>query len=556
MKGLSIPRGTALLAWLAALLLQLAPGRADAQVALDPLTPAPLASDGFALSRPDLLAPRQWALLTAADYANDPLVYRLTRPPRQRQVVVGHHLVLHLGAALSVHRRVMLIASLPIHTVMRGDDALLVPNTKPEGAGLGDLMLGVRIAIAGDARSRLALAGEVLVRTPTAELANRDQRYAGDQVGSYEGALVGELRAGIFAFRTRLGARFRKPVDQQNLSLGQQLLFGAGARAALTEALSLHVELVGSTFLGEAFDAKHTPLELLLGLKYQPSRLWLGAAAGPGLVDGYGSPDVRAIFTLGIGPHPHKEAPPAPVQQPLAQTAPRDGDADGIFDADDRCPDEAEDLDGREDQDGCPEHDRDGDGVADPDDRCPDQAEDRSGTADEDGCPERDADGDGVEDESDHCPAQPGSTEDAGCPRAQIGEPAFEVQFGHVEYGTGRDTPLAASRPTLAAARSILATNAQIARVRVEGHADDTGDSAYNQLLAERRARRAAQWLIQRGIAPARIEAYGCGQRFPVDPAAKPEARQRNRRVEFHVIAPASSSDPPHEGCTEVSLAP
>ncbi|HUV10412.1 MAG TPA: hypothetical protein VMX12_05500 [Acidimicrobiia bacterium] len=55
-----------------------------------------------------------------------------------------------------------------------------------------------------------------------------------------------------------------------------------------------------------------------------------------------------------------------------------DRDADGLPDADDRCPDEA----GPVDLDGCP--DADGDGVADLDDLCPDDA----GPAANRGCPE------------------------------------------------------------------------------------------------------------------------------------------------------------------------
>ncbi len=67
---------------------------------------------------------------------------------------------------------------------------------------------------------------------------------------------------------------------------------------------------------------------------------------------------------------------------------PPDGDGDGVIDADDKCPAEAEDKDGFEDADGCPDADNDGDGVADADDKCPDEAENVDGWDDEDGCPE------------------------------------------------------------------------------------------------------------------------------------------------------------------------
>ena len=65
-----------------------------------------------------------------------------------------------------------------------------------------------------------------------------------------------------------------------------------------------------------------------------------------------------------------------------------DGDGDGIPDDVDACPADPEDLDGFQDEDGCPDLDNDGDGVPDTIDACPDQAEDLDGFEDDDGCPE------------------------------------------------------------------------------------------------------------------------------------------------------------------------
>ncbi|MCC6524919.1 MAG: thrombospondin type 3 repeat-containing protein [Polyangiaceae bacterium] len=61
--------------------------------------------------------------------------------------------------------------------------------------------------------------------------------------------------------------------------------------------------------------------------------------------------------------------------------------------------------------------DRDGDGIPDLYDRCPSNAEDVDGFADADGCPEGDDDRDGVPDVADRCPTVPGLPPD-GCPRA------------------------------------------------------------------------------------------------------------------------------------------
>ncbi|HKP96291.1 MAG TPA: OmpA family protein [Fibrobacteria bacterium] len=95
----------------------------------------------------------------------------------------------------------------------------------------------------------------------------------------------------------------------------------------------------------------------------------------------------------------------------------QDNDGDGIKNKEDKCPDEAEDKDGYQDEDGCPETDNDRDGIADANDKCPMEAEDKDGFQDNDGCPEVDNDKDGIPDLKDRCPndAQ-GADGKEGCP--------------------------------------------------------------------------------------------------------------------------------------------
>ena len=97
-----------------------------------------------------------------------------------------------------------------------------------------------------------------------------------------------------------------------------------------------------------------------------------------------------------------------------------DADGDGVPDDRDLCPHQAEDRDGFNDLDGCPDPDNDHDGIPDVRDNCPQQAEDLDGYEDQDGCPDLDNDGDGVRDGRDRCPGTPpGTPVDAhGCPLA------------------------------------------------------------------------------------------------------------------------------------------
>lgn len=102
-----------------------------------------------------------------------------------------------------------------------------------------------------------------------------------------------------------------------------------------------------------------------------------------------------------------------------------DTDDDGLLDRDENplCRLLPEDMDGFEDDDGCPEVDNDADGICDPQswdpellaavnvgcstemaDFCPETPEDLDGFEDSDGCPDLDNDGDGLPDTEDRCP--------------------------------------------------------------------------------------------------------------------------------------------------------
>ncbi len=92
----------------------------------------------------------------------------------------------------------------------------------------------------------------------------------------------------------------------------------------------------------------------------------------------------------------------------------QDPDNDGVIGSADSCPEDPEDKDGFEDGDGCPDRDNDDDGIPDEKDDCPDNAEDLDSFEDSNGCPDPDNDGDGILDVADKCPTQPGPLH--GCP--------------------------------------------------------------------------------------------------------------------------------------------
>ncbi len=70
----------------------------------------------------------------------------------------------------------------------------------------------------------------------------------------------------------------------------------------------------------------------------------------------------------------------------------------------------------------------------------------------------------------------------------------------------------------------------------VAGHTDSRGSDAYNQGLSERRADSVAQYLTQKGVAAARIDTVGFGEKHPIADNSTSEGRALNRRVELSLI--------------------
>ncbi|GIX30634.1 MAG: hypothetical protein KatS3mg124_1106 [Porticoccaceae bacterium] len=92
-------------------------------------------------------------------------------------------------------------------------------------------------------------------------------------------------------------------------------------------------------------------------------------------------------------------------------------------------------------------------------------------------------------------------------------------------------------------ARATLEKLAKLARqrggqVRVEGHTDDVGNEAFNQVLSELRAHVVALELARLGIEAERLEARGFGESRPIAPNDSDANRARNRRVEVILARP------------------
>jgi len=231
----------------------------------------------------------------------------------------------------------------------------------------------------------------------------------------------------------------------------------------------------------------------------------------------------------------------------------QDTDGDGIDDLRDACVAEPEDADQYLDQDGCPELDNDVDSLLDPNDRCPIEPEDRDGFQDDDGCPDRDNDSDNILDINDRCPNEPGPESEQGCPRVYqdvqvTGSHIRIMQQIFFDFDSARIQPR--SFPILNTVAQVLRDYPTIT-VEVQGHTDSRGEDDYNMRLSHARAESVRNYLIQQNIAANRLTFQGYGETRAIDSNRTSRGRANNRRVEFvrtDAGATANPTSPPQGG--------
>jgi OOP family OmpA-OmpF porin len=251
---------------------------------------------------------------------------------------------------------------------------------------------------------------------------------------------------------------------------------------------------------------------------------------------GYGGPDYEILLSAYLGLGGEKPAPPPPPPPP-PPVVDKDTDGDGILDKNDKCPNEAEDKDGFEDEDGCPDLDNDQDGIPDTADKCPNEPEDKDGFQDDDGCPDTDNDGDGIPDDADKCPNEPETKNNYqdtdGCPDEVPAEVAkFTGVIKGINFKTNSAKVTRGSHKVLDKAVKVL-TDYPDVKLEIGGHTDNVGKAEYNLELSQKRADSVMEYLVNKGIAADRLTAVGYGMDKPLTSNKTRKDRAKNRRTEF-----------------------
>lgn len=99
------------------------------------------------------------------------------------------------------------------------------------------------------------------------------------------------------------------------------------------------------------------------------------------------------------------------------------------------------------------------------------------------------------------------------------------VHFDYDSFQLKSDGPATLDRQA-----AFLKRNIQY-RVVIEGHSDERGTREYNLALAERRATTVRDYLVNQGIAAARISVISYGKERPVATTANESAWAQNRRA-------------------------
>lgn len=131
--------------------------------------------------------------------------------------------------------------------------------------------------------------------------------------------------------------------------------------------------------------------------------------------------------------------------------------------------------------------------------------------------------------QNDQVAEQPATTDANAADAAKAAEKeAFVAEDIHFDFDSSAITPEAAE--ILKKKAAFLAANADV-NVNIEGHCDNRGTNEYNMALGDRRAQSAKAYLVELGVAEARLSTVSYGEEKPLVADAKnDEEHAKNRR--------------------------
>jgi OmpA-OmpF porin, OOP family len=579
-----------------AVALLLAAGPAGAQgVSLERLELNPGAAGSLLLGTGELLPQGDMRLSVVGHYQHNP--YVLSRGGVIDQIV-GNRLTTHLAAAYSLTNWLEVEAQVPVVAFQRGTNLIDKGIDPPVRYGLSTPRLGARWGLLSQRDGKwadLSLGLDVGLPVGNASgLSRESEAHVTPQL--MFGRRLGWFRLALEA-RALLRKKSQPSADStiERSEVGSELRFGVVA-ATVGRRLRWEFNVAGTVPLVN----QPRSVELLVGPRYLVNpTMEVFALGSVGMGVAPGTPLFRVMVGTAFGGVTPPRLPgesSVNCSTDLKHTAEEcpdlDEDADGVRNGLDRCPYEAgtlersgctrRDMDGDGIEDaldacptevgeaawkGCPMPDDDGDGVDNERDSCPTVA----GPSDSRGCPKHDQDEDGIEDDVDLCPQQKGEPKLQGCPESDRDGDTIANRFDSCPNVAGTvenhgcppyELPMVTlqrarmdlmvkvlfvpSQPILDSSShalldwvvKVMKEHPEFPLVSVGAHTDNRGSPDANLQLSRARAVAVMTYLIQKGVAPERLEARGYGDTRPIASNATSFGREENRRVEFEIIWP------------------
>ncbi|PTL81496.1 OmpA family protein [Vitiosangium sp. GDMCC 1.1324] len=483
-----------------------------------------------------------------ADYANQPLRLVSSENSRYQRLLVGGQTYLTLAGSVALFDRFEIGAALPVMVYQSTSPAGIVDPQLQAGiptAAPSDLRLSVKTGLVRSEDFGLALS--LPFSFPTAP---KDSYLGGGSV-TFNPTLVGEWRGPRgSALMANAGVFFGRPQQFLNLHLGTALTYGVGGKVDLVPRwkLSLLSTLAGEVGLSKV-SVPTSPLELLLALRWGFVKdLEMTLGGGPGLTNGFGTPRYRLLAALSYAPS-STPRPAQPAPTPIVTAPPPPPPPPPLVAHDDEgqvLAGKSITLDLLKNDEGLPgeslrvaEVATASGGLAEitPEGTLRYTAKgDFSGrdtfTYRVAGNPERSATATVVM----NVQAPPPPPPPPAPPKVVVVEKGKLRTLEKVYFATAKDNVIPESERILDQVASVLETNPDIKKLRIEAHTDSAGKASYNKDLSERRAKWVRVYLIQKGISAERLDSAGFGMTKPIDTNDTAEGRANNRRVEFVVV--------------------
>jgi OmpA-OmpF porin, OOP family len=367
-------------------------------------SPAPGPNNFLGVEGARLGGKKAWSLGLFANYSANPFVVRSCRSetdcsspnattPNDVYVVRSMFTADVLGSFAPIDR-LQIGLRVPISYV-HGDGINTRTGQAVTGGksatGLGDPYLEGKVRLLGKEDSPLVLGGALFLTAPAGRGTAQDS-YIGDGSMTFGGRGIADVVLKRFFFGGNLAALYRGEGTLGSTSLGPEFRYGIAAGYVVSPIFRVLAEGFGATKFSGQNGTNSLEIDPAVRIRPLHSPFVVTVGGGFGVIQGVGVPTGRGFIGL------------AYINDV------KDQDSDGIADDKDQCPTIPEDLDGYQDDDGCPDPDNDNDTIPDDRDSCPNQPETVNTFKDEDGCPDEisDKDKDGIPDIEDKCPDQGG----------------------------------------------------------------------------------------------------------------------------------------------------